>query len=233
MEPLVFISFFRTLEACYDADIISRFLKLLVSHGFRVITEAESEIYVDVVPEITQALQQDIDGYLARQSGPLFFRAYFVGEIDLSLFFQVLPEEGLLACMVEQEHFYGSAEGHAAYLIMVDIFKELCGLWQPLYGYTQYSTGVNLDRASMLKDLNVDVLYYINLFGPELVSKLGRDRLLTAPAWKIEELPDESIFLVSEDHVAVGGGGYSLKKVAGYLGMKTPQRPGEEWDEYD
>jgi hypothetical protein len=231
MEPLVFISFLRTFAACYDTETISLFLKLLVSHGFRVIAETENEIYADVVPEVSQTLQQDVDAYLAQRNAPLFFRAYYVGDIDLSLLFQLVPEEGLLACMVEQEHFYGSVEGHAAYLTMVAIFKELCGSWHPLYGHTYYSSGVNPERAVVLSDLNVVALYYINLFGPELVNKLGRERLLSAPAWQIEELADGSIFLVPEDHVEAGGGGYSLKKVADYLGINTPQSPGEEWEE--
>ncbi len=233
MESLVFLSFLRTLAACYDSETIAHFLKLLVSHGFRVIAESEDEIYADVAPEVTQELQQEVDAYLAQRGDPLFFRAYYVGDIDLSLLFQLVPEEGLLACMVEQEHFYGSAEGHAAYLTMVAIFKELCDCWHPFYGHTYYSGGVNPDRAALLSDLNVPALYYINLFGPELVNKLGRDRLLNAPAWKIEELADGSIFLAPEDHVEVAGGGYALKKVADYLGMNTPQAPGEEWEEFE
>jgi hypothetical protein len=82
-----------------------------------------------------------------------------------------------------------------------------------------------------VNEQTVDTLYFINLFGPELVNKLGRDRLLSAPAWKIEELDDGGIFLVPTEHIAVSGGGYSLLRVARHLGMETPQAPDEEWEE--
>jgi hypothetical protein len=44
---------------------------------------------------------------------------------------------------------------------------------------------------------NVYQLCWLNVFGPWLVEKLGRQRVLTTPAHRVEELPNGSILLVS------------------------------------
>jgi len=44
---------------------------------------------------------------------------------------------------------------------------------------------------------NVYQLCWLNVFGPQLVEKLGRERVLSTPAHRVEELPNGSILLVS------------------------------------
>jgi hypothetical protein len=230
MEPLVLNLFLRSLDACYDATLIQRFLEMLVSHGFRVIAKTERRSYDNVEAEVTFALQQDVHAYLTQHNEELMMRAYPVNGPDLSILVQFVPEEGLVTCSVEQEHFYGSDEGQDSYLTMLDIFKEFYQCLHPFYGHEDYSGGVSLSYDFVVNKQAVNTLYFINFFGPELVNKLGRDRLLGAPAWKIEELDDGGIFLVPTEHIAVSGGGFSLLRVARHLGMETPQAPDEEWD---
>ncbi|WNG23333.1 hypothetical protein F0U62_04280 [Cystobacter fuscus] len=38
---------------------------------------------------------------------------------------------------------------------------------------------------------------WLNVFGPKLVESVGRERMLSTPAWRVEELPNGSIFLVT------------------------------------
>ncbi|HSP81348.1 MAG TPA: hypothetical protein VLQ93_22715 [Myxococcaceae bacterium] len=38
---------------------------------------------------------------------------------------------------------------------------------------------------------------WLNVFGPKLVESVGRERMLSTPAWRVEELPDGSVLLVT------------------------------------
>jgi len=50
-----------------------------------------------------------------------------------------------------------------------------------------------------------DTIYevsWLNVFGPKLVEAVGRERMLSTPAWRVEELPNGSILLVLGPTVA-------------------------------
>jgi hypothetical protein len=40
-------------------------------------------------------------------------------------------------------------------------------------------------------------VFWLNVFGPRLVEAVGRERMLSTPAWRVEELPNGSILLVT------------------------------------
>ena len=62
-----------------------------------------------------------------------------------------------------------------------------------------------------VEQLNVPHIYWANYFGPDYVSKLGREHVMSAPAWAAEPLDDGGILyilgsgpgVVCEDHVAM------------------------------
>ncbi len=43
----------------------------------------------------------------------------------------------------------------------------------------------------------VHEVFWLNVFGPRLVETVGRERMLSTPAWRVEELPNGSILLVT------------------------------------
>lgn len=53
-----------------------------------------------------------------------------------------------------------------------------------------------LPSAEQLKAGNVNRLFWLNVFSPAMAKRLGRDRVLSAPAWKVEELNDGHVLLV-------------------------------------
>ncbi len=225
--------FLRTLEAYYNLETINRALDLLVARGFRLIANAEQEEYENAVPEVTLALRCDIDKYLAERGEELYIHAYSLTGIERNFLLLLAPEDGALYCQANHDYIHYDEEGRAFYQAMLEVFKDLYNSWQPFYGHQDYEGGISLSRKTVIEDQNIGYLYYINLFSPELVNKIGRDRLLSAPAWRIEEFADGGIFLIPVNYMAIDGGGHSLKKVADHLGMNTPQAPGEEWDEYE
>jgi hypothetical protein len=40
-------------------------------------------------------------------------------------------------------------------------------------------------------------VWWLNVFGPKLVETVGRERMLSTPAWRVEELPNGSVLLVT------------------------------------
>jgi hypothetical protein len=55
------------------------------------------------------------------------------------------------------------------------------------------------DMQTSIRD-GFDKVYevsWLNVFGPRLVETVGRERMMSTPAWRVEELPDGSILLVT------------------------------------
>ena len=230
MDPFLLVLFLRTLDACYDSEALNRALDLLVARDFRVIADAEEAEYENVSPEVTPALKRAIAEYLTQRKGELALSAYHLGDTTLELQLALVPQEGLVECHVDTEELsFEFGRQPDLYPLLLDVCKDLYLAWRPVYGHIYYHTGMNPDRDEVLR-LQIEYLYLVNLFSPELVQKLGRERLLSAPAWKVEELEDGAVFLAPTDYVAHPG--YTLKKVAEHVGLQTPQLPGEEWDEW-
>jgi hypothetical protein len=71
-------------------------------------------------------------------------------------------------------------------------------------------------------------LYRINLFGPEYVAKLGRERLLNTPAWQVKELDDGGILVATIPYMEAGvkepgAAAYDWGKAAQHLGLAEPR----------
>ena len=81
-----------------------------------------------------------------------------------------------------------------------------------------------------LATYKVHHLYIINFLSPEIVAKLGRERLLNSPAWRSELLDDGGVLLIPDNMTDIAAP-FSLKQVADILDLQTPQAPDEEWYE--
>lgn len=101
----------------------------------------------------------------------------------------------------------------------LDIGKSLYEVLRPTFGWIDFDYGLRTTHED-IEALELPVLYWANFFGPAYVDKIGRDKILTAPAWAIEELSDGGILYVlascpglAEDHVPV-------EKVKAHFGVK-------------
>lgn len=101
----------------------------------------------------------------------------------------------------------------------LDIGKGLYEVLRPTFGWIDFDYGLRTTHED-IEALELPVVYWANFFGPAYVDKIGRDKILTAPAWAIEELSDGGILYVlascpglTEDHVPV-------EKVKAHFGVK-------------
>ena len=142
-------------------------------------------------------------------------RAYFYRtsspalEMSLKLWFPPqLPELSIMAT-VQPLSFFANAE-RCHQLI------ELARDWASHYPVTHAAIHSLADRAlagtpyfgrdeKVARRDGFDKIYevfWLNVLGPELVRSVGRERVLSAPAWRVEELPNGSILLVTGPTVA-------------------------------
>jgi hypothetical protein len=96
--------------------------------------------------------------------------------------------------------------------LFLDLGKRLYEVVSPTFGWLDMSSG--LTGHTSFKDveaLALPHLYWANFFSPSYVEKIGRSKILSAPAWSIEELPDGGLLYVlssspgrsSEGHVPI------------------------------
>jgi hypothetical protein len=89
-------------------------------------------------------------------------------------------------------------------------FVEMVRAWASRYPVT-YARAHSVDDAELAGSPNfgrddetlyrdgfdkIYEVFWLNVFGPKLVETVGRERMLSTPAWRVEELPNGCILLV-------------------------------------
>lgn len=109
---------------------------------------------------------------------------------------------------------------------LLELAKSLYYAVQPIYGYwdldisfhwiSDYTEDPEIPKQ--LETLKIRGIYWVNFLSYELVEKIGREKLLSLPSWKTEELEDGGILLV------LGPTPYNLRvkreEVEKYLGFR-------------
>ena len=123
---------------------------------------------------------------LSRESPPAVdFSLHFVGPgWDVQFWLNVY---------IPLVYFTGDDAGAERASQLVVLLRYLATASHALYGYahpkSDLSLGDNPVRVDPGAEKRVYDAYWFNLYGPELVGKIGRDRLLATPSDRIEELP--------------------------------------------
>lgn len=119
---------------------------------------------------------------------------------DLAFSLSLHPKYGLLMLSVDSftfEDYDGPGKGLLRYLRWLDMVRQLYAIWRPTYGFESADnlTEGFIEREDALA-LHVTRLFSMaNVFGPELVVKLGRKRLLSAPSAYVAPLADGGVLL--------------------------------------
>lgn len=81
--------------------------------------------------------------------------------------------------------------------ILIELSKKLYTYLSPVYGFGEY--GIGWREVPSKDDIlsgNVKRFCWVNFIPKNLVKKMGIEKLLSAPVWKVEELDDGGILLV-------------------------------------
>jgi hypothetical protein len=124
--------------------------------------------------------------------------------MSISLWFPPLPPRLRIWMEVQPLSFFTDAERCRR-------FVELARAWASYYPLTHASAhsmaddelsgapDFGRDEQTSIRD-GFDKVYevsWLNVFGPRLVETVGRERMMSTPAHRVEELPDGSILLVT------------------------------------
>lgn len=78
--------------------------------------------------------------------------------------------------------------------ILLNISEKLYDFLHPFYAYADHENERPEDEELISKDIKH--IYWANFFSPEIVKKIGKEKLLSAPSWKTKKLKDGGILLV-------------------------------------
>lgn len=107
--------------------------------------------------------------------------------------------------------------------------KRLYQTVQPRYGWIERLTFWNPEKAGYtmwedVEQLGLPHIYWANFFGPAYVEKLGKDILMQAPGWKVEELNDGGLVYVLSPSVAGRSPAAFVREVQSFFGVEHVRR---------
>ena len=104
--------------------------------------------------------------------------------------------------------------------------RLLSEMFDPLYAFGGIEQNENpkqlLPPLDQLKRGELNSLFWLNVFSPAAVERLGRNRVLSAPAWKVEELDDGRVMLVVSNNPVHPSQPWDTagKRVSGHLDLE-------------
>jgi len=198
------ICYLRDGAQAHDSVTIERFFTMFARRGYTL--QADSPLGVfDLRRELRGDLRRELGQYLAGRTREFQFQAWAEDPERAALVPRLscclAPEESIVFVSVEDTDFddrYTDGHGAQCYWEWLQLIEQIYAVWRPLYGFETGNSGCEgfIERDAALS-LDVTFVYGgANLFGPELAAKLGRERLLAAPADYIRPLDDGGVFLV-------------------------------------
>lgn len=187
-------------------------------------------------PGVSEELRRQIQSYVLERQEQLTVAARSMVRSPLGLGFEftvtLAPEEGYILLSVEQERFFRpTLDGLAKYRYWIRVLEETYSCWQPLYAHEfthQGPPSVN-PCWEVVRALQIPELYRLNIYGPELMQRIGGQYLLDAPAWLTKELEGPGCLLIPVDpHGFSAPSSYTFDGVAKYLGFPPIEPEREE-----
>ncbi len=257
-EDLSIASYLRNGDECYDASRLQSFLIALKVKGYYVCGSDWRDVMsvrfrtlygeppsarplsanaakIDpeslFIPTISQMLNNDVDEFIHDRKEELDINIYAASRDekrkDFECNFSLYPQDGIISIVVGdyyEFHYYNE------FLEVLQLFYDV---WHPIYGFQEgTSDEPYISREEALAQ-NIYYLHELNIFGPEIVAKLGRDKVLKSPAWRMHKFDDGGVLLVPALYISGRPHEeyrFSREEVGDYLGLQHTV-PGEEEDE--
>ncbi len=107
--------------------------------------------------------------------------------------------------------------------------KRLYRTVRPRYGWIERLTFWNPEKAGYttwedVEKLGLPHIYWTNFFGPAYVEKLGKEFLIQAPGWQVEELDDGGLAYVLSPSVAGRSPVAFVREVQSYFSVEHVRR---------
>ena len=202
------ISYPRKPEDLRDEYLVRTWLEAIAAEGYYLTQQqeplpGEPQAQRQTSPGISALAYRDAHTFCAGQSDPLDCNARLVTEphdlLDVGV--ALSSSEGWIVLTADDGFFtFGETRQHR-YDLFVQLVEVTATVWHPLYGCLVRGGNTPDTTADDARALQIKCLCDISVFGPELVDRIGRERVLTAPAWQIRRLSDGGIVLVPYPYV--------------------------------
>ena len=106
---------------------------------------------------------------------------------------------GCVSLLLEERVFKKNAKEFSS--LFIEWGKKVYALINPYYGHGDYAPYVTktvdaIQHISKEHEI-IPMIYWLNFLGPDFVNLIGREKILKAPFWKIEEFRDGGLLLIS------------------------------------
>lgn len=223
----------RQQEEIYDPSKYRHLIDKLVALKFYVAWGEQINQKMLTAPAISPRVQQALRETQGTTYAPWHLQAYslnpaepfggFSFEIGSGRIDEEDESHGSIYLNYLYRHFDESTNQSGMYEQFLQALQAFYDAYHPIYGY-QLDPRDDRDLTTLedVEVLNIHTLYEINFFGPEVVEKLGRERIESAPAERIASLNDGGIMLLPEVYFSSQASLYSPRKVAEHLMLSVP-----------
>ncbi len=231
--PIYQTNYPRQQEELHEEAHVQAWLEAIAAQGFYLAQRTESFFDRWMEALVAHSLTPGLSPF-ARETA----RAFCAGErlgceaYSCAEAFQVSLNpsysQGSVVLSVDDGLFSVGKERQQHYEQFLDLVELTYRQWHPIYGF-DYSPAPGLPDTTREQALALEIpcLYRINLFGPELVEKLGgREHVLKTPAWQVKALDDGGILVATIPYVEPElekVTPYSYQAAARHLGLPEPQ----------
>ena len=159
-------------------------------------TEKDMRYSEKEVKESTEKLAEIIDTYLKFDLRTAHFSIVlnYLGEIDIKFGVYIIPVKDNM-CLISFEAGEHLIPDEKTFLTFMNLCKEVFDRLNFVHGAfrSQYQDSIPFNEEDFLKVLP-DI---VNFYSKSLVDKIGREKLLSAPAKQVEELENGGIMLLA------------------------------------
>ena len=164
------------------------------------------------------SITEAVEAVTAANSGAIWF---WYGALPTGLHINSNPDKrpdvpAITICI--DEFFikpYRNTDPSLIFEFVFELYDYLC----PFYVYGEnYLDGSSLSRDGILNG-EIEDVFWVNGFGPEMVDSIGRERLRNAPAWRVDECEDGGIFLWATPKPIHPEVGERRRNIAAHFGL--------------
>jgi hypothetical protein len=138
--------------------------------------------------------EEGISLYLSRRTDPkVTYKFEFMGEdAPIGFWLEIILPLSFF------EDPRNAEERSRAFVSLASALAKACN---PVYGYAHSRADTLLGTDPHTRDpfapFQVYEMYWLNIYGPPMVEQLGRDRVRSTPSFRLEELPDGGVLLLT------------------------------------
>ena len=195
----------------YDEDLdpvfIDNFFCFLVSKGvkynikrkgrYRIFPDKHTKsigCFEDEIKDSTEKIAEIVDTFLKYDLKKAFFSIYldYIGEVDFHFSVFIGHEDNKSLITLDSNNY--DVPDDKTFFAFMDLCKEAFVKFDFSYGAfrDEDHASIPMDENEFLKEKADTVNFYSRL----LVEKIGRDKLLSTPARKVEELENGGVMLI-------------------------------------